>query len=121
MEKDDFLLTKVMEVNYNALQRYLSNQPTVRPRYGRKAGAKSPARKLAMLEQQDYRCLDCGIEFIPDENGLYPTATVDHIIPKRFGGRLDFNSEFVCEDCNKAREHNRHHHVMRFFGTITEN
>jgi 5-methylcytosine-specific restriction endonuclease McrA len=107
-------LTVEMETNYHALVNFLSGV-SVR----KNAGSRRACRvknKTAELKQQNFSCLDCGFVFLQDSDGYYHTATVDHIIPWRYGSNVRMNREWVCRSCNNKRELNRMEHIIRVFG-----
>lgn len=112
-------LTAEMEANYHALVNFLSGV-SVRKNAGRRRSCRVKNKPLE-LEQQNFSCLDCGLIFEQDERGCYSTATLDHIIPWRYGSTLKLNREWVCDPCNNKRELNRIEHVIRFFGTSVIN
>jgi 5-methylcytosine-specific restriction endonuclease McrA len=58
--------------------------------------------KYKLIYKQNYRCYDCDKEFIKIN---YIDATVDHVIPYRYGSELSkFNCVIVCEPCNHKRD-----------------
>ena len=122
MESEVLHLNESMERNYHALQNFF--QDNVVERSGCRKGffsktAKRRASKNRRVLAQNEKCLDCGVHF-PFIDGTYPTATVDHVIPHRYGSNLTYNGEFVCSPCNQAREKNRLFHIKRFFGCVEE-
>lgn len=124
MKNDDrppFNLTSRLEENYQALQNFLTDTPGPRRKNTGSAWTKSPKRrerKRMLVLEQGEKCLDCGVHF-PFVDGTYPTATADHVIPFRYGSNFSFNCEFVCDPCNNAREKNRMHFILKYFGSIT--
>lgn len=119
---ETFNLTPLLEQNYHALQNFLADTPVHRNRTKNGGGrwCKSPKRretKRRCVLEQGEKCLDCGVHF-PFVDGTYPTATADHVIPYRYGSNFSFNCEWVCNDCNNAREKNRMHFILKYFGTI---
>ena len=111
---DVLWLTAELEQNYIALQRFLTDTCISRKRNG---GTKSSS-KAGFLKKQNFKCIDCDFVFEPDSKGNYPTATIDHIIPYRYGSNIMMNSEYVCGVCNQERENNRIYHIKRYFGSI---
>ena len=117
---EPFNLTPLLEENYQALQNFLADTPVHRTKNGGGKWGKSAKRretKRQRVLEQGEKCLDCGIHF-PFVDGTYPTATADHVIPYRYGSNFSFNCEWVCNDCNNAREKNRMHFILKYFGTI---
>ena len=122
IEHEVFHLEVEYHINYIALQNYLNDTPVQikRSKSACNGNKKKKHSKLNALKRQGFECLDCNFVFEQDELGNYPTATAEHIIPKRFGSTLALNKEYVCSDCNAKRECDRHSHILRFFGTIYE-
>lgn len=113
-------LTEQMAQNYDALQNFLNDVDIGRkPQRGGNytKSAKRKARKVERIRAQGGKCVDCQMKF-PFDGERYDMATVDHVIPFRFGSNLDHNSEFVCEPCNQKREKNRLQVILNYFGTI---
>lgn len=122
MHEEPFLLTKEMARNYDALCNYLNDNSLKKKNKttGKGQGKTNKANaKLNTLRSQNFRCVDCGMKFIMDEVGNYPTATYDHIIPYRFGSVLRYNSELVCQPCNNKRHSSEYATITRVFGNIT--
>lgn len=121
MCKGILTLTHELEQNYHALQ-YLLRGEVPFKRYRSSGGASGKARnktKLGFLKKQNFTCPDCGFIFKPDRDGKYPTATLDHVIPYRYGSTIMMNSEYVCGPCNLNRDVKfTLDHVIRFFGSI---
>lgn len=69
-------------------------------------------RKLTLLSKQNFECYDCGFEFKP-KNGLYSTATTEHVIPYRYGSACNkHNIVLLCGKCNNERNTNSHDELM---------
>lgn len=116
----ELLLTEQMAQNYVALQNFLNDVDIGRKPQNGGQYTKSPqrkARKVARIHAQGGKCMDCEMKF-PFDGERYDKATVDHVIPFRFGSNLDHNSEFVCDPCNQKREKNRLQVILNYFGTI---
>ena len=112
----EFILTDSMAVNYNALQNFLNG--IVVKRKPQKGGSytkseKRKRRKVEKIHAQNGKCID-----FPFDGNRYSQATVDHVIPYRYGSNLDHNAEFVCDPCNQKREKNRIQIILNYFGTI---
>lgn len=46
-----------------------------------------------------YKCVKCGRNFRKGD------MDIDHIIPKKFGGRdLEYNLQCICKHCNRAKQ-----------------
>jgi len=59
----------------------------------------SVAMRERLSGEQNHRCAYCGEPFSDDA-----TMTVDHVIPRRFGGANAWpNYVAACEPCNQAR------------------
>lgn len=121
--KSTFYLYEEHARNYEALQNFYQDK-TVRKGGSNKRGNRGnhdPAGKRRALEAQGLKCADCDFMFEPDENGSYPTATRDHVIPARYGSALRDNKEYVCQPCNQAREKgDRLVIIKKFFGSLKE-
>lgn len=117
----ELLLTEHMAQNYIALQNFLNGiEISRKPQNGGNytKSAKRKARKVEKIHAQGGKCLDCSMKF-PFNGEKYDKATVDHVIPYRYGSNLDHNSEFVCDPCNQKREKNRLQVILNYFGTIS--
>ncbi len=115
------ILTETMAQNYVALQNFLNGfEPGRKSQNGGNytKSAKRKARKVEKIDAQGGCCMDCSMKF-PFDGQRYQKATVDHVIPYRYGSNLDHNSEFVCDPCNQRREFNRMEVIMNYFGTIS--
>lgn len=83
--------------------------PSLRPDGRRMCGRGSkwirPKRRLAIYERDGWRCFWCGEQvhrFMPP--GHPRQATLDHVIPKRFGiGHADHLLATACFEHNSAR------------------
>lgn len=112
------VLTELQAKNYQALKNYLAGFPVTGNQHGSqfRKNPKKRQRKLELLAEQNFRCIDCGMVFEEAGHQSFPTATADHIIPYRYGSNLSMNVEFVCGPCNNIREYDRLKHIMRYFG-----
>lgn len=117
-----FILHDDYEKNYHALQNLLNDFVPPKNRKRMQSGScKGMKRKITLVENQNCKCIDCNYIFEKDIHGKYPTATVEHVIPYRYGSNRALNSEFLCQKCNNKRElcrDTRMSHVIRYFGTI---
>jgi 5-methylcytosine-specific restriction endonuclease McrA len=53
--------------------------------------------------EQNHRCCYCGVR-TTDEQGRGDSATLEHILPRRHGGRDDYaNVVMACHGCNNSR------------------
>lgn len=117
--KNEFVLIEEYNKNYLALMNFFRGKKVQRQGKRRKGvKIKRFESKLRYLAEQDFKCVDCCTPFNPGEDGKYSSATVDHVIPFRYGSTIAMNKEFVCSPCNQARENNRLEHIIRYFGTI---
>ena len=53
--------------------------------------------KLSVWSRDNYTCTYCG------EKLTEQTATVDHVIPRHYGGKGGNNLVTACKPCNKAK------------------
>lgn len=65
-------------------------------------------KKMRILQQQGYECLDCGREIsIYDVPNQKNEATFEHVIPYRYGSSMsDHNIVLLCGKCNRKRDQN---------------
>jgi len=101
---DELLLTEHDAQNYRALCAAVLDRP-VRNRFQRDhRDMLTPAQKLRKLQEQDYCCAECGVEFQP-KSGHYPSATTEHVIPFRYGSAANYhNAILTCRPCNIKRD-----------------
>ncbi len=103
---DILLLTKADEANYRALCNFARGRSIRRTKSRRLADTLTPAQRLALLVQQDYRCAHCKNDFV-FRNGKYHDATADHIIQFKYGGEANkHNIILVHYACNLERDLN---------------
>lgn len=103
---DEFLLTKADALNYRALCAMMAGRQVRRSASRGDRDRLSPARKLAMLQEQDYRCGDCEKPFAI-VRGRCPDATLEHVIQFQYGGEANrHNTMLVCRECNLERAKN---------------
>ncbi len=57
--------------------------------------------RLLLSERQNHRCCICGIR-MSDIPGRFDSATFEHVIPKRVGGKTsEANCVVTCSQCNR--------------------
>ncbi len=106
MSDDVLVLTKADERNYHALCNAVHDFAIRRGNQRDLRDAISAGMKLRLLREQDYRCLDCGVEFVV-RNGQCREATTEHVIPFRYGGQANrHNIVLLCGPCNLKRSEN---------------
>jgi hypothetical protein len=96
---EELQLTRTDRMNFEALVRFSKAQciHKVKRRGGK--GRKYIEQIKEMLHKQCNKCLDCSKEFGPKL-----AHTMEHIIPRRYGGTLsEHNRCLLCEKCNNAR------------------
>jgi 5-methylcytosine-specific restriction endonuclease McrA len=103
------ILDEAHERNYEALQRFLRDDPVV----GRRRRWKKVKSRKTALDKQGHKCADCRNEFTHTN-----VPTLDHVIPFRYGATISMNHEYVCFKCNRKRDKNPLSHIIRYFGTI---
>lgn len=116
-----FHLHEEYEVNYYALQNFLNDFVPLKEHKRKQSGSNGTSSKNKIVESQNCKCVDCDFIFHKDSFRNYPKATVEHVIPHRYGSTRALNSEFLCQKCNNKRElcrETRMNHVLRYFGTI---
>ncbi len=101
-KKDDILvLTRKDELNYRAICNFVAGRRVRRTTMRRDQDILSPARKLALLQKQNYLCAHCGEEFV-FKNGK-SDATADHVIQFSYGGEAnEHNIVLVHRHCNRG-------------------
>lgn len=108
----ELILTDELHRNYIALQNYRNNV-TIKRKRNSLSGEKHRALKVKALDAQAWRCKDC---FRPFQQ--ISEATVDHVIPFRYGSTRKMNSEYVCQSCNQGREYRREEVLLSYFGSF---
>jgi len=120
---DVLLLTLDDAANYRALQRLIEDRP-IRFMNGHKrpkSHTKSSSFRFKQVVKQDHLCIDCQRELNTISPGSKGYATMDHIIPYRYGGTANrHNVEYLCEKCNRNRNDRNKclAAVKRKYGTI---
>jgi len=59
--------------------------------------------KKQIFEDQNHRCLNCGVVFNLGESGKFDSPELDHIIPFSLKGNIDSNTRIICKRCNGAK------------------
>ena len=120
---EELLLTLDDAANYRALQRLLNDTP-IRFMNGHKrpkSHTKSAAFRLKRVTEQNFVCPDCNKLIRVDKPTSKRYATMDHVIPYRYGGSANrHNVEYVCFGCNDNRNKRDKclQAVIRRYGTI---
>lgn len=73
----------------------------------------SSKTKASLLERQNHECNECGA---PVSLGSYSNSDVDHIIPRKLGGKAAMgNLQVICVPCHRTKTGLEHKNVKRKF------
>lgn len=123
-DESTLILTPDRARNYVALVYCVQgvSHPDSKIRNRPKSDTLSRSDMLKHLYDQDFCCLDCGVEFECSGVMKYNGATTEHVIPYRYGSTTNTDNIVVlCSECNTKRDKNFSMSIIEdHFGKISE-